>query len=165
MKKFILGAFLLLSTLSHGQIVDGLKLGLPSDEVICDLTTKGFKLSTSSPNTQDLLGYADGELVNVRVKSTPKSKLVYEISLTKLRVTLAVAQEAYEVEKGWLIKLYGPTSNEKKSLLLDKIVYQSYWMGTTLSLTSSKYDVYEITITYKHPILGFIIEGNTEKGF
>lgn len=165
MKKFILGAFLLLSTLSHSQIVDGLKLGLPSDEVICDLTTKGFKLSTSSPNTQDLLGYADGELVNVRVKSTPKSKLVYEISLTKLRVTLAVAQEAYEVEKGWLIKLYGPPSNEKKSLLLDKIVYQSYWMGTTLSLTSSKYDVYEITITYKHPILGFIIEGNTEKGF
>ncbi len=165
MKKFILGAILLLSTLSHGQIVDGLKLGLPSDEVICDLTTKGFKLSTASPNTQDLLGYVDGELVNIKIESTPISKLVYEISVTKLRVTLAVAQEAYDIEKRWLSKLYGIPSNEKKSLLIDKIVFQTYWMGTTLSLTSSKYDIYEITITYKHPILGFIIEGNTEKGF
>jgi hypothetical protein len=150
--------------LSHGQIIDSLKLGLPSNEVICDLTTQGFKLSTASPNTQDLLGYLDGELVNVRVKSTPISKLVYEISVTKLRVSLTVAQESYEAEKKFLTGLYG-VSNEKKSLLLDKVVFEANWSGVKLNLLSSKYDVYEVIITYKHPVLGFMIEGNSERGF
>ncbi len=164
MKKFILGVFLLLSMLSQGQIVDGVKLGLPSNDVICELTTLGFKLSTTTPNTQDLLGYLDGELVKISIKSTPQSKLVYEIAITKLSVTLAVAEESYEAEKKSLTKLYGP-SNEKKSLLLDKIVFESNWWGVKLNLLSSKYDVYEIIITYKHPVLGFMIEGNSELGF
>lgn len=182
MKKLILGLVLFLSFISYGQTIDGLKLGMPSNEVISGLKQKGFIFSKSiSPNGLEYLGHLNGEDFSVIIYITPQSLLLYKVTITKYRFTWVSSKQIYETDKMMLIKYFGkPTSEIRKfvsphrdgdgyemnALFRDKIYFETSWMGDNinLSITSEKSGVANINFTYQHPVLSLMVKGNNENG-
>jgi hypothetical protein len=175
--KLILGV-LLLSTLSFGQTVDGITLGKPENDVTSKLIAKGFKLvERITPTMKKYEGkLSNGDNVDITIVSTPKTKLVWKLIISKKTYSWDDAKSMFESYKDKLIKKYGAATDDYRifktpffdgdgyemlSLYSDKCIWRSYWETLLIEIRSFEYGVAEIRICYENPEASKI--NNTEK--
>jgi hypothetical protein len=169
MRKLLLGALLLLSTLSFSQTIDGITLGKPFTQVVSILTSKGFKpTEPSSPTIKSYLGrLSNGDDVKIMIVITPKSKLVWKLIISKDVYSWRQAKSTFDTYKEKLVNKYGPTTKdytffsepyydgdgyELQAIEMDKCTWFSYWEtpNITIQIKSFKYNAASIWISYEN---------------
>ena len=168
--KLILVFLLLLSNLSFGQTIDGITLGKTEKEVISKLTSKGFKLINAVSKTQKKYKgkLSNEDDVEITIVSTPKTKLVWKLVITKYAYSWSSAKSTFNNYKAKLVNKYGDSTldyhyfstpyfegdgYEMQALLNDKCTWSSSWDSPVIriEINSYKYDVATIRIHYENP--------------
>ena len=167
MKKYIVIALLMFSAVSFGQSFDGVPISGDLATAISKFKQKGYTFSKYVDNGAILKGKVAGENVEVFVFTTPKSKVVFKMSVYFDEQTSWYGLKGqYERLASVLKNKYGEPDNtyssfsnpyyegdgyEMSAVALDKCNYASVWLkrdNLSLIIEISKWK--QVNIAYEN---------------